>query len=183
MTKSIDAFVAKYHSVVLSAVNIWCSKLSLAKNHRDQIYSEGMLALLRAAQREDKLHEEKEGAIKGYVYTAASNAMYDYLMQHTGSARIPISAPMGLAAPHRANYQLREDEIVMNDHYKKLIDTDELLEGCCVTDLHRDVMRLKMANFTHEEIADQLNVSTRRVTAVRDHVSSRCHSRIQREII
>ena len=176
---SVEEFCEKYEHIIEQRAKNWAAGINAAALHYDQLVSEGYLRLVELAY--DERVQEKENP-RAYITRAINRAFGRYLRANSDPFRLPRHVKMEEFEPI-PTCPVEEDARIDTESVDEIDLQDDLLHGCCTSDVERNIMRLRLARYTDDEISEALNIDRRQVDRARARIGERYESRHDQEII
>jgi DNA-directed RNA polymerase specialized sigma24 family protein len=147
--------------LVFHKVDSWLAVFPTLKYLREDMVSEGLLALVRAVDNIaiSSTPSEKDNPT-GYISVAIHNALSDYAMDEA-TIRVPRSVEVNKRASvtPRVHTGLGiESTSIMSLDHERLVEVKDMLTVICRTEYDAPIMELRTQGYTDAEIGNQLGI-------------------------
>lgn len=153
--------------LVHSKVNKWLSIYPGLKHVKDDMTSEGYVAIVKAVDTIGQGETPDNSNVTAYVSVAIVNTISDYL---DGNDLIRI--PHGSSDASPSIEQLFETSLI-HSNLSSTLETEDMLEAVCQTDQDRSVVNLLSRGYTEREVARQLDISQTAIHFLRTEIYER----------
>jgi RNA polymerase sigma factor (sigma-70 family) len=168
-----EHMILGYTPLVMHKVESWLSVFPTLAYLRDDMVSEGKLAVVKAVNKIAEGYKPETDNPTGYVSVAIHNGISNFAMDEA-----TIRVPRGVAPDQRASVSVRvfeglETDMAATMAHEELVDTKDVLDSLCQTEYDRAIMDLRERGYTDAEVAAQLEIPPTTVYMLRRELYER----------